>query len=161
MSKVLQLRGKQYTYKSASDEEFDFLTKVEDEEQTSSFIHQLPRYKQSIELLTAHHLRLSKAQNCVMSSMEEWRYGRFNVCIPVAIQNPDGKAGRRVAMRIAMSHMTAESAYPGTVDEKLRCEIGAYVHVQEDCPEIPTKHLFGFGFSNGTKVLQLVSEFDS
>jgi hypothetical protein len=61
--------------------------------------------------------------------MEEWCYRRFNICIPIAIQNPDRKTGQRVAMRITMSHMTAESAYPGTVDKKLHCEISTYVHV--------------------------------
>jgi hypothetical protein len=51
-----------------------------------------------------------------------------------------------------MPHMLAESAYPGTVDEKIGYEVATYAWLQENCPDIPIPHLWGFGFTDGRKV---------
>jgi len=47
-----------------------------------------------------------------------------------------------------MPHKLAEAKHPGTIDEKLSSEVGAYVWMQEFCPDIPIPHLYGFGFSD-------------
>ncbi|PGH13393.1 hypothetical protein AJ79_03672 [Helicocarpus griseus UAMH5409] len=38
---------------------------------------------------------------------------------------------------------------PGNADEKVRCEAGACVWLQQECPSIPIPYLHGFGLSNG------------
>lgn len=48
--------------------------------------------------------------------------------------------------------MHAEQYYPGTVDENMRGEVGAYAWMQESCPDIRIPRLYGFGFSNNTDV---------
>lgn len=52
--------------------------------------------------------------------------------------------------RIALA--LAEDRYPGTVDEKMRCEVAAYVWIQKNCPEVPIPNLLGFGFPGGSNV---------
>ncbi|KAH8723918.1 hypothetical protein GQ44DRAFT_740665 [Phaeosphaeriaceae sp. PMI808] len=52
-------------------------------------------------------------------------------------------------MRCPIPHKLAEARYPGTVDEKLSCEVGTYAWMQENSPNVPIPHLFGFGFSDG------------
>lgn len=54
-----------------------------------------------------------------------------------------------------MPHKLAENIYPGTIDEKLSCEVGAYCWMQEKCPDIRIPHLYGFGFSNNRHVRPL------
>lgn len=59
---------------------------------------------------------------------------------------------RKVIMRCPMPHKLAEARYPGTVDEKLSCEVGTYAWMQENSPNVPIPYLFGFGFSDGRHV---------
>lgn len=51
-----------------------------------------------------------------------------------------------------MPHKLAEKNHPGTMDEKLNCEVATYAWIQENCPEFPFTHLIGFEFSDGAKV---------
>ncbi|KAK0635999.1 hypothetical protein B0T17DRAFT_612793 [Bombardia bombarda] len=78
------------------------------------------QHRRSIETLTRHHLGL--------------RAGSFNLCVPIYVMS--GVDERCILFRCAMSHKVAEAKYPGTVDEKLGCEVGAYVCMQEKCPDI-------------------------
>jgi hypothetical protein len=48
--------------------------------------------------------------------------------------------------RCPMPYKLAEDAYPGTMDEKLGSEVGAYSWMQLKCSEIRIPHLYGFGF---------------
>lgn len=43
-----------------------------------------------------------------------------------------------------MPFKLGESSYPGTVEEKLRAEVGAYAWLQENCPDIRIPQLYGF-----------------
>jgi hypothetical protein len=54
-----------------------------------------------------------------------------------------------------MPQKLAETWYPGTVNEKLSCEVGAYAWMHDNCSNIPIPHLFGFGFSDGRHVSAL------
>lgn len=51
-----------------------------------------------------------------------------------------------------LTHELAETRYEGSIDEKLGGEVGAHVWVEENCPEIPSPQLFGFGFTDGRQV---------
>jgi hypothetical protein len=51
-----------------------------------------------------------------------------------------------------MPHALAESAYPGTIDEKIGCEVATYAWIEDNCPTIPIPHLWGFTFSDGRTV---------
>jgi hypothetical protein len=55
-------------------------------------------------------------------------------------------------LRCALPYKLAEHRYPGIVDEKTACEVGAYVWMQEKCPDIPIPRLHGFGFSDYRRV---------
>lgn len=41
------------------------------------------------------------------------------------------------------------SLHLDTMDEKLSCEVGAYIWTRENCPEVRILHLYGFGVSDG------------
>jgi hypothetical protein len=56
-----------------------------------------------------------------------------------------------------MPHKLAENRYPGTIDEKLGCEVGTYAWIQRTCPDIRIPFLYGFGFSNQRHVSNLLS----
>lgn len=56
-------------------------------------------------------------------------------------------------MRCAMPYKLAEDCYPGTVDEKVGGELGAYAWMQAYCRDIPLAFLHGIGFLDGRQVL--------
>jgi len=66
-------------------------------------------------------------------------------------------------MRFPMPHKLAEARYPGTVDEKLSCEVGTYVWMQENFPDIPIPHLvvFGYGYLTGGHGSKNLTDCDS
>lgn len=55
---------------------------------------------------------------------------------------------QRLLFRCPMPHKLAEAKHPSTIDEKLSSEVGAYVWMQEFCPDFPILHLYSFGFSD-------------
>ena len=160
MPAALALLDRKITYESATEHECDMIRMSTYVPETQKLYASLFEYKKEIEALTAHHLGLSNTENCVMSHWKEWIRGRFNVCIPVTVKGKEGKPRRKVLMRCPMAHMLAESAYPGTVDEKIGCEVATYAWMQDNCPEINIPHLWGFGFSDGRHVsFRLLSDF--
>ncbi|KAK3315789.1 hypothetical protein B0H66DRAFT_575943 [Apodospora peruviana] len=92
------------------------------------FYGDLSRQRDVIEAVVRHHLKLDDRDSCIVATERQWIRGAFNVCVPIEL---------------------AEVQYPGTVDEKMGCEVGAYVWMQEQCPDIRIPHLYGFGFSDG------------
>lgn len=148
------------SYKSAAAKETDAIKTIKDNRKTMSFCKYLLGCKTDVETLTAHHLGLASGQRCVMLGLQEWIAGRFNVCIPVSVTDTDGTC-RKVMMRCAIPHMMAEDTHPGTIEEKMRCEVATYAYFQEECPEIPIPHLFGFCLPDGQKVHTLVPEMQS
>lgn len=63
-------------------------------------------------------------------------------------------------IRFALPHRVGEEACPGNGDEKVNCEAGTYAWIQEDCPDIPIPHMYGFGLSTGkTACLSFQSYF--
>ncbi|KAG5951304.1 hypothetical protein E4U53_003400 [Claviceps sorghi] len=55
-------------------------------------------------------------------------------------------------MRCSLPFALAETIYPGTLEEKLRGEIGAYVWLQQNCTDIRVPRLYGFSISSLTVV---------
>lgn len=105
----------------------------------------------TIESLVRHHLRLGDTDSCTVEPSDRWIRGSFNVCV-VVVATRSGSAAdsapRKLIFRCPMPHKLAEARYPGTVDEKLRCEVGMYAWMQDWCRDIRIPHLYGFGFSD-------------
>ncbi|KAF2245173.1 hypothetical protein BU26DRAFT_522282 [Trematosphaeria pertusa] len=148
MPVALELIGRDsITYKSASKAEFNVINEVAYVRAVKELYHNLWQQRASIAALTRHHLRLGAQDTCTVLNPKEWIQGSFNVCVFVEVTSHG--LSRRLVFRCPMPHKLAEARYPGTVDEKLSCEVGAYVWVQEKCPDIPVPHLLGFGFLEG------------
>jgi len=139
------------TYSSAAQHEDNIINKLKSYEETKQLVAYLQGEKQSIETLVAHHLGLSSKDKCVMLDLKQWLRGSFNISIPIEVIRPNGVTSK-VIMRCPMPHKLAETRYPGTVREKLRCEVGSYILFQEHLSRIPIAHLFGFGFPDGQHV---------
>ncbi|KAE8351727.1 hypothetical protein BDV28DRAFT_136480 [Aspergillus coremiiformis] len=92
------------------------------------------------------HLGLNSPTACHVAPENNWLYGSFNVCVPVAIDDWDEE---RVLIRFPLPYRVGEAARPGNGDEKIRSEAGTYTWLQENCPDVPIPHLYGFGLSTG------------
>ncbi|KAL2174969.1 uncharacterized protein P884DRAFT_207378 [Thermothelomyces heterothallicus CBS 202.75] len=145
---TLDIQGRSMTYEEAVEEEFNVLSRLGYSAALQTLADDLWRHRKSIEALTRHHLGLGKHDTCDVLERRHWIRGGFNICVLLKITSP-GRQERKVVFRCAMPHKLAEARYPGTVDEKLGCEVGAYVFMQENCPHIRIPHLYGFGFSDG------------
>ena len=97
-----------------------------------------------MSVIVKHHLGLGDQVTCIVAGQRRWIRGNFNVCVPIEVESPDSV--QELILRCAMPHKLAEAHNPGSVDEKLGCEVGAYAWIQERCPEIRIPHLYGFGF---------------
>ena len=84
-------------------------------------------------------------------------YGYYNICIPVYVDGCVGFPGKRVLVRIPLPYKLGEAESPGNVEEKLRCEAATFIWIQEQCPEVPIPHLWGFGFPSGQCVRTLIN----
>ena len=150
-------RGPITTYESASKEEINVISRLAHAPAAKALGDDLARNKAAIEALTRQHLGLRKHDTCTVLERRQWIRGGFNMCVFLAIET--GGQSRKVVFRYPMPHKLAEAQYPGTVDEKLGSEVGAYVWMQEKCPDVRIPHLYGFGFSDGRHVS--FASFDS
>lgn len=113
------------------------------------FVQDLWSQKVTLEKLVRYHMNLGMRYECTVLPPQNWIQGGFNVCVLAEVSSLAGKKTSQIILRCPMPHKLAEARYPGTIDEKMGCEVGAYAWVQDKCPEIPIPHLFGFGLSNG------------
>lgn len=143
-------RGPITTYESASKEEFDVLKRLGHGPAVKALADELWQQRHSIEAVTRQHLGLRRRDTCSVLERHTWIRGGFNICVLVDVEA--GERSRKVVFRCAMPHKLAEAQHPGTVDEKVSCEVGAYVWMQEKCPHVRIPHLYGFGFSDGRHV---------
>ncbi|KAM4064891.1 aminoglycoside phosphotransferase [Hirsutella rhossiliensis] len=134
------------TYESAANKEANILNQLPHVAATKALYRSLWDQRDVIAALAKHHLRLGHRDECVALPPCEWIRGRFNVCIPVKVTT--AACTKQVMLRCPMSYKLAESQYPGTVDEKLSCEVATYAWMQENCSDIRIPHLYGFGFSD-------------
>jgi hypothetical protein len=121
---------KPITFDSAINQEGNFIKKAAYVAATQTFYGQLGRQRDAIASIVRHHLNLSLSHTCTVTVAPEkqWIRGSFNVCIPVAVE-PLLKAGgasgtQKLLLRCPFPFKLAEARYPGTVDEKLGCEVG-------------------------------------
>ncbi|TPX14871.1 uncharacterized protein E0L32_004980 [Thyridium curvatum] len=146
---TLSLLGKPpITYRAALDTDDNYISEAAFVRATEQLFQALWAQQPAIKGLVRHHLGLRDRDDvvCDIAGHRRWLVGGFNVCIPVRVTSPT--RNHRLILRCAMPHKLAESRFPGTVDEKTACEVGAYVWMQEKCPDIPIPRLYGFGFSD-------------
>jgi hypothetical protein len=74
------------------------------------------------------------------------------------VHGSDGSISKKI-FRCPLAHKVGERYSPGVVDEKMSAEAGAYVWIEENCPEIPAPKLhafIAFGFSPDLQADQLI-----
>lgn len=148
MPAKLQLSDKQISYSDVKDDESNVLHKLAAWDRRCKFFNHLYRNQTVIHAITAHHLGLN-VQLCKVAEPEEWIHGSFNVCIPVSISSWKGQPTKRVIIRFPLPYKVGGSE---NADEKLRCEAGTYIWLQQNCPSVPIPRLYGFGLSTGQRV---------
>ncbi|KAI1126236.1 hypothetical protein F5Y10DRAFT_216389 [Nemania abortiva] len=148
MPPTLELLGRgPITIKSALEEETNVINWASYRTASDKFYQELWAKRDSIAALVRHHLALGPEDVCSVLPPRHWIQGGFNVCIFVEVKS--GNLSRKIIFRCPMPHKLAEARYPGSIDEKLRSEVGAYIWIEEHCPEIRSPHLFGFGRIDG------------
>ncbi|WEW61117.1 hypothetical protein PRK78_006606 [Emydomyces testavorans] len=135
------MRG-EITYSQAKGKESNALLTLEDYEQTLKFFTYLKENIDLIQDIASHHLGVSPESCEVCKDVRKWHWGSFNVAIPIAVPS-----FKRVLIRFPIPHRAGERFQVGNVDEKIQCEAGAYVWLQENCPSIRIPKLYGFAFS--------------
>ncbi|KAK0624540.1 hypothetical protein B0T17DRAFT_530402 [Bombardia bombarda] len=145
MPAVLELDNRRpITYSSALRKDENIINRVAYGAAQAKLYQDLWAKRESIEGLVRHHLKAGKQDICVVQPESQWIQGNFNVCIPVQLQS-NGLV-KKLMLRCAMPHKLAEARYPGTVDEKLRCEVATRAWLHDRCSDIRIPHLYGFGF---------------
>ena len=149
MPATLELdNGEHITYESACMKDVNIINEATYPRARRELFQELCDQQATIQALIRHHLRLRDEDACILG--DQWTRGNFNVCIPVEVRS--ASFNKNLIFRCPMPHKLAELRYPGTVDEKLSIEVGSYVWVQENCPDITTPKLYGFGFSDNRHV---------
>ncbi|CRK10016.1 hypothetical protein BN1723_009123 [Verticillium longisporum] len=135
------------TIESALNEEKNLINWASYGPATNNLYQEIWEQRDSVAALVKHHMALRRQDKCIVLPPHNWIRGSFNVCIFVEVNSSGVR--RKVVFRCPLPHKLAEARYPGSIDEKSSCEAGAYVWVEENCPEIRSLHLFGFGFMDG------------
>jgi len=143
---TLEIDGECVTYEQARKKNENFINEWGCAQATKEFCVTLWEKRDTIRALTRHHLRLGCYDACTVVPTSQWSRGRFNVCIPVEVRSVNFSG--RVMFRCPMPHQLAEEKYPGTVDEKMGCEVGMYAWMQGKCSDVRIPSLYGFGFSD-------------
>jgi hypothetical protein len=145
MPDQLPLYGRGHiTYLSAARKKFNILNELDHVPEIKKQYADLWAQRESIEALIRHHLRLTDRDTCTVQDVRLWKQGAFNVCVLVEVTS--GGSNLNVFFRCPKP-----DRLHGIVDEKMRSEVGAYVWMQEKCPDIRIPHLFGFGLSDGRR----------
>jgi hypothetical protein len=151
MPAALELdNGTHITYESAVKKDVNIINDATYPGARRQLFQKLWDQRATIQALVRHHLRLRDQDACIVKAKNQWIRGSFNVCIPVEVRS--ASFNKNLIFRCPMPHKLAEAKYPGTIDEKLSCEVGTYVWMQDRCPDIPVPYLYGFGFSDNRHV---------
>ncbi|POR32377.1 Uncharacterized protein TPAR_07412 [Tolypocladium paradoxum] len=145
-SVTLEIDGELVTYEKARNKNENFVHEWTWVQATKKLCATLWENRDAISALTRHHLRLGYQDSCAVVPTEQWSRGSFNVCVPVEVSSASFRG--RVMFRCPMPHKLAEATYPGTVDEKMGCEVGTYAWMQDWCSDVRIPHLYGFGFAD-------------
>ena len=152
MPATLELDDGEHTYESAIKKDVNIINEARYPGARKQLFQKFWDQRGTIQGIVRHHLRLRDEDACIVKAKakDQWIRGSFNVCIPVEIKSAN--FNKNLLFRCPMPHKLAEARYPGTIDEKLSCEVGTYIWMQEQCPDIPIPQLYGFGFSDNRHV---------
>ncbi|KAG9250229.1 uncharacterized protein F5Z01DRAFT_640481 [Emericellopsis atlantica] len=145
--------GRWISITSAGEEESNIILAIRHRRAANKFRQWLWNQREDIAALVRSHLHLPKDDaNYAFEVIptEYWRQGGFNMCVLV-VAMVGGRATSRFVFRCPLPHKLAESQYPGTMDEKIRCEVASYVWMQEHCRDVRIPALHSFGFSDGSQ----------
>ncbi|KAF4630033.1 hypothetical protein G7Y89_g8101 [Cudoniella acicularis] len=153
------LRGR-VTMAEAIEEEENMIIRLAYPNQRFEFFLWLMGNRKDFEALVSHQLGLSSSSGeiCRFGEVGEWRHGSFNVCIPIYIDNWRRHPGKRLLLRIPLPYKVGESTCPGNANEKLRTEAATFIWIQNNCPDVPTPGLWGFGFPGGQSYHSMENE---
>ncbi|EPE05909.1 phosphotransferase enzyme family protein [Ophiostoma piceae UAMH 11346] len=163
MTATIKTRSGRYTLESALETEASFLVSVDDTKSLTALLAALWDKRDAIAATAKSHLGLGWRDDCRVMPMDAWVCGGFNTCVLVEVHRGSKAIGSsqshastplsisQYVFRVCMPHKLAESQYPGTIDEKMRCEVAAYAWIEEHCAEIRTPELIGFGFTSGPR----------
>ncbi|KAF1736134.1 hypothetical protein CRV24_005072 [Beauveria bassiana] len=129
-----------------SEDNLVYLSKVKDAAQQLKL--DLWHQKQLIAASIRHQLRLHPHDTCTVLPLETWIQGNFNICVLVLVKA--GDTIKKLIFRCPIPFV--ERQYPGTIDEKVSCEVATYIWMQEHCPDIRIPYLYAFGFTDGDYV---------
>lgn len=150
MPRNILLHNKPRSFESAAEEENNFLLSIQHQCAAEHLRRRLWDQRELIQATVRHHLRLDTDDVCIVLPPESWLQGGFNICVVVEV---DSKGLiRRLIFRCPMPHKLAEQRYPGTIDEKVGCEVATYVWMQEHCTDIRIPNLYAFGLADGGHV---------
>ena len=152
MNRTRRLLTGDITFSTAVDDQSNILHALSYYEEMIKFLEHLRSKRRTIERLAGEHLALASSDICRAAQVKDWRWGTFNVCVPLCVRYSAGYS-KKVMMRFPFPFRTGEAFRPGNVDEKVRCEGGTYVWLQNNCPEVPIPRLYGFGLSSGLRVI--------
>ncbi|KAJ5116903.1 hypothetical protein N7456_001251 [Penicillium angulare] len=147
MLRTRQLLKEDITYSAAKEREVNILHQLGYVDHQSRFFSYLNARREWMKTVISHHLGFKSTAMFHIAKMDDWLRGSFNVCVPVTIDNWNGRqqSGNRVG----------EKFRPGNGDEKIQCEAGAYAWLQENCPDVPIPRLYGFAMSRGESLTRI------
>ncbi|OBT60084.1 hypothetical protein VE03_10364 [Pseudogymnoascus sp. 23342-1-I1] len=146
MPTTLEFHGRNpITFESATNQEANVIQQLGYVPAAAELRQKLWEQRREIEALAEHHLGMGSEPSYTVLEQRTWIQGGFNICVP--IEAKFGNFCKKLIFRYPMPHKLAEAVYPGTIDEKLSCEVGAYMWMQDNCSDIRIPHLYGFGFS--------------
>lgn len=167
MAITRRLLREEITYSTAKGREANILHQLGYHDKQTSFFNQLNNSRDWIKYVVAHHLGLGagSVDLCRVAEVEDWFHGSFNICVPVTIEDETWKrekqGGWHVLLRLPLPYRIGEAFRSGNGDEKVRCEAGTYAWLQENCPEVPIPHMYGFAMSTGETVRSLIAFYSS
>ncbi|KAM4057286.1 hypothetical protein HRG_014854 [Hirsutella rhossiliensis] len=148
MTPQILYRGQLLSIGSAAGHESNVVLCIRHQRAAVRFSRLLWDQKESIAALVRSHLDLPKNDPCIVLPPDIWIPGGFNLC--VLVEATVAGSLTKLVFRCPMPHKPAERQYPGTIDEKVRCEVAAYAWMQEHCHEIRIPSLYAFGFTDGS-----------
>ncbi|KAI9163527.1 hypothetical protein HJFPF1_05144 [Paramyrothecium foliicola] len=150
MPHALQLSGRPVTYSEAASMGRDVLNGLELSTEDLPWYHYLWSQQTWMEELLKSQLGLGKKDVCRVPPPGEWIRGAFNVCIPVTVVS--GDVVTKYVIRCPLPHRLVTVG-----GDSMSSEVGAYVWMQEKCPDIPIPRLIGFGFADGRQIVLVLN----
>ena len=140
------------TYSDAREYETNVLHELDYVNQETEYITSLYHNREKIQSIAARHFGSSPVNRFHIADPDQWMRGSFNVCIRIDFDAPGCQTPKQLIMRFPLPYKIGEISCPGNSDEKIRCEAGTYMWLQENCPDVPIPSLYGFGLASGKTV---------